>query len=446
MPPTTLLSLPLEVLDHIVRFVALLRFDYSESRRPRPSALHHLAYGVGNRTLRGLALPYFGREATTASWMTDVWGGGGERVDTRALVRALKQTGSWAKLHSSLTEDFAQSYPNVERIVLLIPLKRMPGLDGEYAKPAHCPGFASSSPAHRVKALEVRHALCEPSVPSTDAFPACFPNLESVNLFQCVDPYWFKAATEAPRVTTLSVTVAERGGIGVPALWPAGLWEKLVSLSLAVLPPDREIKATPIKAYLDGLNLPPTSTLRSLSLSTQLPTRFAVPPLSMRDVVTSTRSTFGQVPLTSLAIDEYASCAPADLDELCSAFPTLIKLELGDRMIWKGSRADFIHSLSPLFSLHTLSCRIFPETPASLFRPSPSRSPSPSSTAAVEEEDQYASPASIALELAAALPRLAMVGFSGRQSQVEWFKVKRGTGEEPDEVESVERYSLELDR
>lgn len=88
----SLLDLPIEVIDLIVRWVALLRYDYSESRRPVPSALHHVACGT-NKLLRRVALPYLFRTWQSRSDShRRVWVPGARGlVDTREFVRTWRQ-------------------------------------------------------------------------------------------------------------------------------------------------------------------------------------------------------------------------------------------------------------------------------------------------------------------------------------------------------------------
>jgi hypothetical protein len=178
----------------------------------------------------------------------------------------------------------------------------------------------------------------------------------------------------------------------------------------------------------------------------------------MRDILDAVSASFGSANLTSLSLDDYAVAEPCDLHRLATSFSSLKTLSLGDRFIWKGSRvrfflapspsfvnlyllpqADFLNALIPLASLHTLSCRIFPESPATTFR----LAFSPAEEEG--EEEEYASPASIAIEAASLLPKLSLVGFSGRQSSEEWFKVRRDGEGRPEEAEGVELYSLDLD-
>lgn len=84
-----LLSLPVETLDLIIQYVALLRLEYSESRRPEPSALHHLAYGT-NRLLRTLALPYLFRTLETTKAPPDVWLPGAGLVSAKRFARTIR--------------------------------------------------------------------------------------------------------------------------------------------------------------------------------------------------------------------------------------------------------------------------------------------------------------------------------------------------------------------
>jgi len=91
-PSPGLVDLPLEILELVVRWVALQRFEYSESRRPRPSALHHLAYGT-NQLIRRAALPLLCRRADEFQHGApqQVWVPGEGLVDVDTFVRAWRQ-------------------------------------------------------------------------------------------------------------------------------------------------------------------------------------------------------------------------------------------------------------------------------------------------------------------------------------------------------------------
>lgn len=102
-------------------------------------------------------------------------------------------------------------------------------------------------------------------------------------------------------------------------------------------------------------------------------------------------------------------------------------------------------SLAPLTSLETLSCRLFPVVPPSLFDVSPKTDASEPASEG-DDLEQFASPASIALEAATVLPALALVGFSGQSSAVEWFRVRRDAEGEPCQAEAVTLVNLDLDR
>ncbi|GAA5921912.1 hypothetical protein JCM1841_000976 [Sporobolomyces salmonicolor] len=302
-------------------------------------------------------------------------------------------------------------------------------------------------PLRNLRSLELRRTGCR--LPWTKKhprqLPPDFPRLTSLSLFH-VDLEWLFVFATLSTIKNLTVVLDTRGNLPQSGLknWDAEqLWRTVESFVLHVPPPALDESMTPIKAYLEGLALPPACDmpLRSLSIATQLQNYFATLPKRMEDI-TSALSPFFQLPLTSLALDEYAACEPADLTALASSFPTLKSLSLGDRIVWKGERVDLLSALSPLRYLVTLSCPLFPDAPSSRFRPlmlEPDDSP--------EHLEDFASPVEIALEAAAILPALALVGFSGRQSTAEWWRVGRNpeTGE-PDQADAVELYCTDLDR
>ncbi|GAA6001853.1 hypothetical protein JCM10207_002351 [Rhodosporidiobolus poonsookiae] len=424
-----LLDLPIEVLEQIVVFVALLRYETSESRRPKPSALHHLAYGT-NRLLRTLALPHLGRLATTESISTQIIAANGRLVDSRSLVRVLQHPKGASKQYWPVSQ-LAERYPRLEHLVL--------SLDPDDKKNMHLgnlPFFMSAgldergrvnttvTPHPQVKTLEIRHGAGRVWPLFLEHMPQAFPSLETVKLFHCWRlERWLQVLT--PTVTCLEVAVHASmldmplAGWGKVQHFPQPfLFESLRHFALA---------------------LPPSSPLLSLDISSQLPTHFTTAPLRFSQVVAAIIASFGSAALSSLAIDEYARATPADLAVLSAAFPLLSSLSLGDRTIWEGSRTDFLDALSPLSSLERLECRLFPDSPACTLFPPPAAGEG-------EEADEFASPSSIALEAALSLPKLSLVGFSGRQSAVEWLRIIRDKDGQPERTEAVELYSMDLTR
>ncbi|GAA5832175.1 hypothetical protein JCM11251_004268 [Rhodosporidiobolus azoricus] len=432
--PVNLLDLPVELLDQIVRGVALLRYEYSESRRPKPSAMHHLAYGT-NRLLRSLALPYLGRLASTDDVPTTLLLSDGGTVDSRqfATVLAEKESGLCDKII-----DFAVLYPAVKRVVASFPRNYL-------TLPVFCfylPGLEDGACTNSIKSLEIRRGPFGPDEHLKfieDCAPHSYPVLETLRLIHCSNTERWSCLPEIIlSVTRLEVTPPTI--YGPLKNWHLDTaWSRLRHFALAVAAPTRNQVQPSLIYYTEGFKLPVSSPLTSLALSTQLPTHFTSPPHQLKDVLRTITTSFGVAALTSFSLDEYAYCRPADLVTIASTFTALKKLSLGDRMIWRGSRADLLRSLTPLTSLQLLSCRILPDLPASTFR-------SPATFSLAEGEEEYASPASIALEAASILPRLSRVGFSGRQSTMEWFVVSRTSDGKPERAEAVELYSFDLDR
>lgn len=93
----------------------------------------------------------------------------------------------------------------------------------------------------------------------------------------------------------------------------------------------------------------------------------------------------------------------------------------------------------------TLTCRLLPDTPSSAY----DDRASDDSDDADADSTQYASPRSIALEAASALRRLALVGFIGQHTAIEWMRVRRKRGDAqraPQEVERVRVVETGLER
>ncbi|GAA5994956.1 uncharacterized protein JCM10292_004452 [Rhodotorula paludigena] len=257
-----------------------------------------------------------------------------------------------------------------------------------------------------------------------------------------MSPRWVEPFYRNPHLVSLSLTAVS----DVPFDLSDPFWRQLERLDVQVESPFHGQHGSSIAAFLQNFPFPAGQVrLRRLSVTTQLQTRFVSSPRALQDIVTALISTFSHAPLESLAFDDHASCESEDLARLAAGFPALRSLSLGDRMVWNGSRRDLLSSLAPLTSLETLSCRLLPVVPPSLF----DSLPSPKADESVCEGDdleQFASPASIALEAATVLPALALVGFSGQSSAVEWFRVRRDAESQPCEVEAVTLVDLDLDR
>ncbi|GAA5947030.1 hypothetical protein JCM10213_007282 [Rhodosporidiobolus nylandii] len=286
---------------------------------------------VTNRLLRALALalPYAGRLGTTTDRTAKVLVVVGVEVDSRQYLRTLRHdVDGDAPARRSAFEQLPEPYPNVERIVLSFPRELECGRQESF----RCPGIAGQTkPASSVKSVEIRHAPNGPILRLLHilvAFSATFPSITSLTLFHC----W-----RISRWRFLHPSMFDERGL---ATWETGdLWSRLASFSLAISPANKDANITPLKRYLEHFQLPPVAPLRSLSLFTQLPTHFTVPPMLMHDVVSAIIPSF-RAPLSSLSIDEYASCTPTDLHNLATAFPSLRVLHLGDRMMWKGTRRE----------------------------------------------------------------------------------------------------------
>jgi len=52
----------------------------------------------------------------------------------------------------------------------------------------------------------------------------------------------------------------------------------------------------------------------------------------------------------------------------------------------------------------------------------------------------------MALELAAAVPKLSLIGWAGRSSEFDWFRIGKNEGGEPVQVDEVTLYSTDLSR
>ncbi|GAA5911853.1 hypothetical protein JCM8208_002460 [Rhodotorula glutinis] len=432
-----LINLPVELLDLIMHWVALLPFEYSESRRPRPSALHHLAYGT-NRLLRRAALPFLCRRPDEFEHGApqQVWMPGEGLVAVDSYVRAWRQG----------PRSSAYPPPGQTRLESLV-----------YFNLAIPP----PAPVLLVKYLEIRrpvHDDVDPPVVS-----ACLDAVPGLTSLKVVEPDEFLLCDlrARARLVDLSILVRPRASTDMGGL--SQVFRRLRRLEIQVIRERRlgqPADKFPLVIFLHN-NFFPTGDihLRHLSLSVRLDPALPSVPQPMKPVVEALKTSFGSCYLTSLSLDEYTTCTPQDLALLASTFPTLEVLSLPDRTIWDGSRADLLAALAPLAALKKLSCRLFPTAPASTYDTPSVASPTvtddlhepavaASAAAAADDDDdeQFASPHAIALEAAAHLPHLELVGFIGQHSETEWVRVHRDERGRPEVVEGVRLVEMDLDR
>ncbi|KPV78442.1 uncharacterized protein RHOBADRAFT_50909 [Rhodotorula graminis WP1] len=417
-----------------MHWVALLRYEYSESRRPRPSALHHLAYGT-NRRIRRAALPLLCRQPDEFEYGTpqQVWMPGEGLVDRDNYARAWRQA-------RQLSAHPPSSQTRLELVA--------------YHRLANIPPL----PFHHVKHLELRRPVPEHIDDKVaSAYLDAFPALTSLKV---VEPGEF--FLRDLRLADLSLVVRPRASINMSSL--SSMCRGLRRLEIEVVRrprPGEPVVKFPLVVFLRENTFPIDSILRDLSLSVRLDPTLRSFPQPMRPIVEALRKTFGSCRLTSLSLDDYTTCAPQDLAVLATTFPTLECLSLPDRTTWDGSRADLLAALEPLTALKKLSCRLLPVTPASTYDTPPSATSSPATlaaddaqepdtandaAAAADDDALFASPHAIALEAAAHLPHLELVGFIGQHCGTEWVRVYRDERGRPDAVEGVRLVEMDLDR
>jgi len=113
-------------------------------------------------------------------------------------------------------------------------------------------------------------------------------------------------------------------------------------------------------------------------------------------------------------------------------------------------QSDLIQALAPLLHLNTFSSRTLPDTPSSKFSNFPdSPLPNPSKPLAASppsDDNIYCTPREMALELAAAVPKLSLVGWAGRSSDFDWCRIGKNEGGEPIQIDEVTLYSADLSR
>lgn len=300
-------------------------------------------------------------------------------VDSRALARVLYYgEGLWSR-------DYVEAFPNVEQLVyswtpadLAWALVRKGQVEVS---------MEQSWPS--VQLFEMRHGRDPSPLFEDTPIRRLFPSLRRVNLVFCILERWLPLVAAHNTVIKLKVFMVNDGEVeGRLKDWPVELWERIEDLSVRLRSPRRgdgaELESgdyfhlqgfqvrpsvfllcsLPTQKVFPRLQLPATSPLRTLSISTHLSAHFVLDPRRMRDVVTALSASFSFASLTSLSLDEYATATPNDLHRLAAAFPALRRLSLGDRIVWEGSRVRF----SPL-SVREAFLTVFLHTVRLPFRP-----------------------------------------------------------------------------
>ncbi|GAA5834221.1 hypothetical protein JCM9279_004249 [Rhodotorula babjevae] len=434
-PATGLINLPLEILDLVVHWVALQRFEYSESRRPRPSALHHLAYGT-NKLVRRAALPLLCRrpDEFKDGAPKQVWMPGEGLVDVDTFIRTWRQPRGTS----------AHPPPGQTRLESLAFYRLV---------------VPQGAPLLNVKHLELRRPVHDYMSPGTTSdCIAAFPNLASCTVVE-PDQFLLRDLSSLEHLVDFALVVRPHAQVEMGGL--SQLYRRLRRLEIQVFQQRRvhePVVEFPLVVFLHENTFPAVDAhLQDLSLSVRLDPTLRSVPQPMQPVLQALKTAFGSCRLAALSLDEYTTCAPQDLALLASTFPTLERLSLPDRTIWDGSRADLLAALAPLTALTTLSCRLFPTSPASTYD-----TPSPASltaqavlddphTPALDNRDHddandFASPHAIALEAAAHLPCLELCGFIGQHSGIEWVRVYRNEEGRPERAEGVTIFEMDLER
>lgn len=416
-----LLALPDELVTSVLTFVALQRYDYSESRRPSPSPLFTLAHSHS-------------RLQQPAS----------------ALLHRRRSWSGRAKLSQAQHVRFLQV--NMLELIKYVPNVRQPQLPRCHTLEMSWSSHRTSANSAVVKAAEkLNRSLPSPDSPDA-AEVGLLPNLHTLRLrwFAGPMPTWFAGLS---CLTTVSCHIPDSKRLPLLAALPHvthlelslhtdapplrewcddGMWRRLRSLSLETPPAQvtRAIKSIeaglhPLEMLLKGLFVPEHTTITTLSLSVRLQLQVQPVRADFARVVHSLEPLKALDQLVSLTIDDYALATPASVESLAQVWPNLTSATFGSRTVWSGTAAEHATALAGWPKLRTLHCPRWPET-----------------------AEPWTDSEEVISELAIGVTNLELVGLGGRQSRDEWFRVTCGRGEDgrPERVEPVTLYSIDLDQ
>ncbi|KAL8291275.1 hypothetical protein RQP46_002253 [Phenoliferia psychrophenolica] len=341
LPPFPLLDLPNELVSLLCRFVACLKFDYAESRRPRPSPLAIL--GASSKRLHELTAPLLWRNLRGVISYKDQAERPLSLDDARVraeLCRNIEFTfkGFTAGCLLEL-EDFdldRERYRGVESVELVRPAP----LSDIFTYRINAQTLLSpllSFPF--LTRLKIRLSNSRSIALETPLPP--LPHLVSLSLRGC-HTSWLKAFSALPTLKGLKVAL----GPDQPLVdWTtAALWHHLESFEIEVPPPLG--RSSPIADAMKGIALPPNPSLRALAINVRLQLAHQATPVPFSSFVPSLRVFFNLPHLRSLTLDEYTTVDPAAVADLARSFPLLTDLAFKDRTVWTGFRAEHLEALS----------------------------------------------------------------------------------------------------
>jgi len=396
-PGFRLMDLPDELISLVCEFIALQRYQYSQSRRPKPSPLFTLAHS--HSKLAPFAVPLLHRrrqlDLDRPQLLTDhvrclqlqLWPLGGPLLRTLRFARCQTVEVSWGRTRSP------------RRAVNPLPLAL-----------ETCPAMTR---------LELRRP--EGAVPR--ALATGFASLRAVAAWFPA-PEWLAFLTALPQATSLAVFARD----DTPPLeeWCShGLWQRADSFSYETPPyrPTPQSDAHPLASALSKLTLPNSAKLKHLTLSVRLQLETAPLRNDFAAVVPHLHP-FATAALVSLTLDDYILTTPASVQALAALFPSLHQLALGSRTMWSGPAPSHFAALAGFAELRSLECPRWPET-----------------------TEPWREPEAVLAELAGHLPRLELVGLGGQQSEDQWYRITKGwTGGDGVRVERITIHDTNLDQ
>lgn len=234
---TQLLDLPFEVLKEVVFWVALLKYEYSESRRPNPSALQCIA--STNKLLRDLAFPLLFHVCTPRTRLAALDDGdegpASHLQEARSHVRYLRLEGA----SHPAADDFRARYAGLRRLLVAGPTPRL----GEV-----CFSLEQHGPALELEHLELRRGNFhwERHLTRLDG-ARFFPNLKTLVL-RNMSPSWIEPFYRNPHLLSLFLTAVS----DVPFDLGDPFWRQLERLDVQVESPFHGQHGSSIAAFLQN--------------------------------------------------------------------------------------------------------------------------------------------------------------------------------------------------
>ncbi|KAM0753669.1 hypothetical protein T439DRAFT_346059 [Meredithblackwellia eburnea MCA 4105] len=423
--PFRLLDLPTEILSVVLHYVALLKFQLAESRRPKPSPL--ILLGSSCRRLHHVAAPFIWRNFSLPQFEDEK----PSLDDAEALLkhpqlrhlRSVRIPFGAGQLPSDRSN--MAIFSHVDQIDIWETLGRAePWL---HPPPPHAPGSEliwwalSTFPSARRFSYRARISGVLPL--GQRGIPQPLPNLVSISLRAC-HVTWLRAFASIPTVTSFDLSVWISSPVSEWA--DDDFWRRIRHFSLEVPPKYPSLGRDCLQIALEGLTIPTDSTLSSLSIKVRLLLERQAKQQGFQEFHDQLL-VFRNLPqMRALLLDEYTSLTPSDVESLAKDFPLLQTLKFKDRTVWQGGKSCHFKAISQFTQLTKLECPRWTED-------------------SLDSED-FTEPEDLVLQLAEVLPKLELLGLGGKYSVEQCYRVGRDSEGIPRQVDAVELYDLDLDR